>query len=98
MYKETVQTILKEKIIVIVRGVEKEKLLPLTQAMYDGGVRLLEITYSANGKVSDEKTAENIRALVTHFGNKIEIEILLYRIKLVKGLDNIPFYLLGRNR
>ena len=57
MREQIINTIEKEKIIVIVRGVEKEKLIPLAEAMYEGGIRLLAITYSANGKVSDEETA-----------------------------------------
>ena len=40
-----------------IRGIDKNKPIPLTQAMYDGGVRLIEVTYSANGAVSDEETA-----------------------------------------
>ena len=68
-----IQIIEKEKLIVIVRGVEDEKLLPLAKAMYEGGIRLLEITYSANGKVSDEQMAENIRRLVEAFDGKIYI-------------------------
>ena len=40
-----------EKIIVIVRGVKKDKLVPLAEAMYQGGIRLLEITYDAKGIV-----------------------------------------------
>ena len=63
MREQIIQTLEQEKIIVIVRGVEREKLIPLSEAMYAGGIRLLEITYSANGKVSDEDTAENIRLL-----------------------------------
>ena len=41
--------------------------------MYEGGIRLLEVTYSANGKVSDEDTAENIRILAEHFKDKMYI-------------------------
>lgn len=70
---DLIQTIEKEKLIVIVRGVESEKLLPLAEAMYAGGVRLLEVTYSANGAVSDEQTAENIRALATRFEGRMYI-------------------------
>ena len=69
--QQIISTIENEKIIVIVRGVEKDKLLPLTKALYDGGIRLVEITYSANGKVSDEQTAENIRLLSTEFEGKM---------------------------
>ena len=61
MRDSVIKTIEKEKIIVIVRGVEREKLLPLCHAMYEGGIRLLELTFDASGKVSDEETAENIK-------------------------------------
>ena len=62
-----------ERLIVIVRGVKSEQLIPLAEAMYEGGVRLLEVTYSANGKVPDEETAKNIGALVKHFGDRMQI-------------------------
>jgi 2-dehydro-3-deoxyphosphogluconate aldolase/(4S)-4-hydroxy-2-oxoglutarate aldolase len=73
MRTEVLQTIEQEKIIVIVRGVEREKLIPLAEAMYEGGIRLLEVTYSANGKVSDADTAENIRMLAEHFEGRMYI-------------------------
>ena len=73
MREQIINTIEKEKIIVIVRGVEKEKLIPLAEAMYVGGIRLLEVTYSANGKVSDEETAENIGILAKHFEGRMYI-------------------------
>ena len=73
MREQIIQTVEQEKIIVIVRGVEREKLIPLAEAMYAGGIRLLEVTYSANGKVSDEDTAENIRILAEHFSGRMYI-------------------------
>lgn len=73
MYEKIVEAIEREKIIVIVRGAEKEKLIPLAQAMYDGGIRLLEVTFDATGKVSDEQTAENIGSLVKYFDGKMLI-------------------------
>lgn len=73
MREQVIQTIEKEKMVVIVRGVERQKLIPLAEAMYEGGIRLLEITYSANGAVSDEDTAENIRMLSEHFGDRMYI-------------------------
>lgn len=73
MYEKIVEAIENEKIIVIVRGAEKEKLIPLAQAMYDGGIRLLEVTFDAKGVVTDEQTAENIASLVKHFDGKMLI-------------------------
>ena len=52
---------------------EKNKLIPLAEAMYKGGIRFLEITYSADKKVSDEETAENIKMLSEHFGGRMYI-------------------------
>lgn len=68
-----IDAVLNEKIVAIVRGVEKEKLINLAEAMYDGGIRLLEITYDATGKVSDEETAECIAMLSNHFKGKMFI-------------------------
>ncbi|MBQ9977835.1 MAG: bifunctional 4-hydroxy-2-oxoglutarate aldolase/2-dehydro-3-deoxy-phosphogluconate aldolase [Clostridia bacterium] len=66
-----IERIEKEKIITIVRGIPREKLLPLAQAMYDGGIRLIECTYDASQKVSNTEIASNIELLVNHFGNKM---------------------------
>lgn len=73
MREKIINAIEREKIIVIVRGVEKKKLLPLAEALYKGGIRLLEVTYAANGRVSDEETSDNIRLLVEHFATKMYI-------------------------
>lgn len=67
------ETILKNKVIVIVRGVAKDKLIPLVQAMYDGGIRLVECTYDASGKISDEEIAGNIEMLAKHFDGKMQV-------------------------
>ncbi len=73
MRKEIIDTIMKNKIIVIVRGVEHDKLLPLAEALYAGGVRALEITYTHEDRRLDEKTADGIRSLSKHFQNKMLI-------------------------
>ncbi len=73
MREKVTASIEKEKVIVIVRGIARENLIPLTQAMYDGGVRLLELTYDAQGKVSDEETAENIAMLTKEFEGRMYI-------------------------
>ncbi|MBQ7335953.1 MAG: bifunctional 4-hydroxy-2-oxoglutarate aldolase/2-dehydro-3-deoxy-phosphogluconate aldolase, partial [Clostridia bacterium] len=70
---EIIAQIEKEKLIAIVRGVKTADLVPTAEAMYAGGVRLLEITYSANGTVSDEETANGIRTLKSHFGDRMRI-------------------------
>lgn len=71
MRQQVMELIEKEKLIVIVRGVEREKLLFLAEAMYEGGVRLMEITYDAAGGTTDEETAENIALLSQHFQGRM---------------------------
>lgn len=73
MCDKIIQKIEKEKIIVILRNVERKLLIPLAQAMYEGGIRLLEVTYSANENVSDEETAVGIRMLSECFENRMLI-------------------------
>lgn len=73
MKEKVMEAIEQYKIIAILRGIEKEKLIPLSEALYNGGIRLLEITYSASGDVSDKDTAEGIRNLTEHFGEKMYI-------------------------
>ena len=73
MRSRVIEAIEREKIIVIVRGVAADKLIPLAEAMYEGGIRLLEVTYSADGSVSDEETAKNIEMLSKHFEGRMYI-------------------------
>lgn len=71
MRKKIIEAVEREKIITIVRGVRPEYLIPLAEAMYEGGIRLMEITYDATGKVSDEETARNIELLATQFEGRM---------------------------
>jgi hypothetical protein len=73
MRENTIKLIEESKIITIVRGVASDKLIPLVQAMYDGGIRLVECTYDASGKKSDEAVAADIKMLYDTFGDKMAI-------------------------
>ncbi len=70
---DTVKFIEENKIIVIIRGVARQKLIPLAEAMYNGGIRLVECTYDASGKVSDEVIAQNIEMLAKHFEGRLTV-------------------------
>lgn len=73
MEREVCNAITQQKLIAIVRGVEADRLIPMAEAMYAGGVRLLEITFSAKGTPSDKETAGNISMLVKHFAGRMYI-------------------------
>lgn len=74
MMKNTIiQAIEKEKLIVILRGVAEKHLLPLSEALYRGGIRLMEITYDASGVVPDETVATQIQLLSTYWKDRMLI-------------------------
>ena len=73
MQRDIINAIKERKIIAIVRGVEPKNLVPLAKALYDGGIRLMEITYSADGSVSDEETAAAVGALANEFDGRMYI-------------------------
>ncbi len=70
---KVINAVLENKIVVIVRGAEAEKLIPIAEAVYEGGIRLLEITFDNTGRTTDEETAENIKMLKGHFGDRMHI-------------------------
>lgn len=73
MKQQIINDIEKNKLIAILRGIPSEKLVAVAQALYDGGIRLLEVTYSANGAVTDVETAANIQRLAEHFAGRMHI-------------------------
>lgn len=73
MREKVINSIVENKIVAIIRGVESSKLVSTVEAMYEGGIRLVEVTYSANGSVSDEETAKNIETLAKQFEGRMFI-------------------------
>ena len=59
-----INAIEKSKVIAIIRGVEGEKLLKTAQAIYDGGVRVMEITFDATGNTTEAETGAMISELI----------------------------------
>lgn len=69
----TVEYILKNKIIVIVRGVDLKKLPDFAEALWRGGIKMMECTYDATGKIPDEDIASAIGGLVKQFEGRMII-------------------------
>lgn len=70
---EIIRAIEEHKIIVIVRGVPRKDLLPMAEAMYEGGIRLIECTYDAKGLIPDEEIAGNIALLGEAFAGRLTV-------------------------
>lgn len=66
--QEIMQRVLEEKVIAIVRGVEPAQCMKVAEALYAGGIRLMEVPFNAKDPSSDETTAACIAALAEKYG------------------------------
>ena len=73
MREKIIQTIEENRIIAILRGYGQEALFHIAEALLQGGVRCMEITYDAKGKISDEQIAEQIGQLHQRFGTEMAV-------------------------
>ena len=60
MNEDVLSAIEQYKIIAIVRGVESRKCMPVAEALYAGGIRLMEITYNQSAPETWGTTAQAI--------------------------------------
>lgn len=63
MRENTIQLVEKEKIIAIVRGVGPDQCKKVADALYEGGIRLMEITFDQKNPASFQATADAISAI-----------------------------------
>jgi 2-dehydro-3-deoxyphosphogluconate aldolase/(4S)-4-hydroxy-2-oxoglutarate aldolase len=73
MRNTIIEAIAEHKVISIVRLPEKETLIPAVEALYEGGIRLIEVTFDRSGKVSREEICSMISELVSHFEGRMYI-------------------------
>ena len=71
MREQIIQKVLDKKIIAIVRGVYGEDCVKLAQALYKGGIELLEVTFDQSKPELLERTSDTIRQLVDSLGDKM---------------------------
>ena len=71
MRETVIEQVLQHKVISIVRGMAPEKILPVAHALYDGGIRLIEVTFNQKEPQNFHKTAEAIRAITEEMGDKM---------------------------
>lgn len=71
MSEDLIKRIEENKVIAIVRGVDPAVMIKLAQALYDGGVRFLEVTFDQKSK-EFTKTTDAIKALCEAFEGKME--------------------------
>jgi 2-dehydro-3-deoxyphosphogluconate aldolase/(4S)-4-hydroxy-2-oxoglutarate aldolase len=65
------EKIKKERVIAIIRGVSNDTLPSLTKALYDGGIRLIEITINQAGDIKD--TLDAISFISEEYDGKMAV-------------------------
>lgn len=63
----------RDRIIAIMRGIPEEKIIPSAEALYNGGVSMVEVTFDQSNPKGVEETGKAIRMLVDYFGDKMSI-------------------------
>lgn len=71
MKSEIISAIRQAKIVAILRGVPEQKLPKLLEALYQGGIRLAEITFDAKGITPAQTTADQIASMNRQFAGKL---------------------------
>ena len=69
MREAVINKILEEKIIVIIRGMPNDKILPLAEALFNGGIRLMEITFDLKNPGDHTSTVRAINTVAGYFKN-----------------------------
>ncbi len=71
MRDQIIQKVLEKKIVAIVRGVYGEDCVKLAQALYEGGIELLEVTFDQSKPELLERTSDTIHQLIERLGDKM---------------------------
>lgn len=71
MREDVIKKTLEKKIVVIVRGIFGEDCVKLAQALYEGGIELLEVTFDQSKPEAFSRTSDTIRQLVKALGDKM---------------------------
>ncbi len=71
--QRVISKINEQKIIVILRGVPTEYIIPVVNAIAEGGISVVEVTFDHSSAEALERTPECIRMIKEHFGDAVEV-------------------------
>lgn len=71
MREQVIKKIEEEKIIAIIRGIEPEKAVAVAKALFDGGIKMVEVTFNQKCPEKFTDTANAISAIKTAMGDKM---------------------------
>lgn len=62
--QEIITRMQEEKVVAIARGLNETQAVKAAEALYEGGIRFMEVTFDASGKTTDEQTGRIIAAVI----------------------------------
>ena len=68
-----IQKVYENKVIAIIRGMDKEKTVNIAKALYEGGIRFVEVTFNQKNPDKFHETADCIRAIREEMGDKMYV-------------------------
>lgn len=71
--EEVIHQVEAEKVIAIVRGVAPDKIMPVADALYEGGIRLMEVTFLQKQPDSFSVTADAIAAIAKKYEGRMRV-------------------------
>ncbi len=69
--EKVIEKIKEEKLVAILRGMEEEQLIPVAEALYEGGVRLIECTFDHSREDCVEANCRMIAMLKKQFDGRM---------------------------
>lgn len=73
LQKQVIERIKERRMIVILRGLPDDKIIPTVDAIIRGGCELVEITFDHTSTEALSRTPRQIKAVKEHFGDAVEI-------------------------
>lgn len=71
--EKTLQMILENKVVAIIRGISSKYILDTVQALSDGGIRCVEVTFSPKSEKDSNDTLKCIELIKNRFGEEIAV-------------------------
>ena len=71
MRKSVIENIEKYKVIAILRGLSVDESVNVSRALYEGGVKLVEVTFNQNSSDNYAQTINSIRSIKKELGEKM---------------------------
>lgn len=69
----SMELIRKHRFIGILRHIPVDKAVAVAQAMYEGGIRIFEVTFDPSRETTSQETCSIIRQLRAHFGPEVSV-------------------------